>query len=100
MEDIGHAQYDMKLPAILDLTAASPLKDAFLSNRGRDIQIDGTDVQRLGAQCLQVLLAARATWDADGHKLLITSYSAELIAALELFGVAPETLVRISSTAE
>lgn len=95
MEDLGHAQDNMKLPAILDMTAAAPLKDALLSRRGHDIQIDGADVQRLGAQCLQVLLAARTTWDLDGHSLLITSCSMELIAALELFGVAPETLTRI-----
>lgn len=99
MKDFEHTQGKIKLPAILDMTAASPLKHALLSRRGHDIQIDGADVQRLGAQCLQVLLAARATWDADGHKLLIRNCSTELIAALELFGVAPETLALISSMA-
>ncbi len=50
-------------------------------------------VQRLGAQCLQVLLAARAAWVADGQALQLRNPSEAFIAALELMGLSPEELM-------
>jgi chemotaxis protein CheX len=49
----------------LDLTAATPLARELLPLRGRDIVIDASMVERLGVQCVQVLLSAVATWHAD-----------------------------------
>ncbi|WP_287799477.1 STAS domain-containing protein, partial [Acidiphilium sp.] len=57
----------LMLDPILDLKAASPLAQALLARRGGDLRIDAGAVERLGGQCLQVLLSARATWEADGH---------------------------------
>jgi chemotaxis protein CheX len=93
MNDFQQATNRLKLPAILDTKAAAPLTQAFLSHRGGDLHVDAADVQRLGAQCLQVLLAARAAWAVDGRNLLVENMSTECRAALGLCGVAPEALV-------
>jgi chemotaxis protein CheX len=93
MADLQPATGTLQLPAILDIQAASPLKEAFLARRGEDLVVDGAEVQRLGAQCLQILLAVRAAWAADGRNLTLENSSAHFISALELLGVAPETLI-------
>lgn len=49
------------LAAVLDLKAAGPLADELLATHGIDIQLDGSAVQRVGALCLQILVAARRT---------------------------------------
>jgi chemotaxis protein CheX len=76
----------LELPSILDLVAAPGLLEAFTSRRGNALAVDAGGVQRLGAQCLQVLLAARAAWAADGMELLVENLSGEFSAALELMG--------------
>ena len=52
----------VELPEVLDLKAATPLAVEFLAFRGKPLQFDGARVQRLGGQCLQVLLSAAKTW--------------------------------------
>jgi chemotaxis protein CheX len=76
----------MSLPPILDLKAAAPLRDALLALRGNDVTLDGTEVQRLGGQCLQVLLAARAAWETDGYLFEIRCPSSDFADALTLMG--------------
>jgi len=79
----------LMLDPILDLKAASPLAQALLARRGGDLRIDAGAVERLGGQCLQVLLSARATWEADGHAFRIGPMSDQMVASLDLFGVGP-----------
>ena len=92
MENFQNAEGGLELPPVLDLVAASTLLEAFLENRGKALAVDGAGVQRLGAQCLQVLLAARAAWAADGQSLAVENFSEDFLAALELLGVAPDNL--------
>jgi chemotaxis protein CheX len=75
----------------LDLPAAGPLAAALLAQRGQDVAIDAQAAQRLGAQCLQVLLAAKATWAAEGHAFQITGASPALAEAAALLG-APDLI--------
>jgi len=82
----------LELPPVLDLVAASTLLEAFLHHRGETLVVDGGAVERLGAQCLQVLLAARAAWAADAQSLSFQNGSEDFLATLELLGVAPATL--------
>jgi chemotaxis protein CheX len=77
------------LAEVLDLKAASALTAVLLGARGRDVDLNGSAVQRLGAQCLQVLLSARTTWEKDGLNLQIVNASHDLIEGLELLGVDP-----------
>jgi chemotaxis protein CheX len=83
----------LELPPVLDLIAAPGLLEAFTGRRGQELLVDGTGVQRLGAQCLQVLLAARAAWAADGQTLLVENLSEDFSATLELMGVTPMALM-------
>ena len=76
----------VRLGQVLDLNAAGPLAHELLALRGRDLELDASAVQRLGAQCLQVLLSARATWDADGAAFALVSPSSEFISTLALLG--------------
>lgn len=76
------------LPPILDLTAAGPLAAEFLAHRGTPLMVDGSGVERLGAQCLQVLLAARTAWAADGHAFSIESPSEAFTETLVALGAA------------
>ncbi len=74
----------MKLPAILDVGAAAPLRSALMAARGAPLEIDGAAVDRLGGLCLQVLLSAKATWAADGYELRFSNVSASMSEALRL----------------
>ena len=49
----------LMLDPILDLKAAASLQAAILAHRGQALELDASAVQRLGAQCLQVLLSAQ-----------------------------------------
>ncbi len=65
----------LSLASVLDLGAAMPLHALLLAHRGADLDLDAANVERVGGLCLQVLLAARRTWDADGAKLRIINVS-------------------------
>jgi chemotaxis protein CheX len=70
----------------LDLTAAAPLAAELLAARGAPATLDASGVQRLGAQCLQVLLAARALWTIDGQPWRVVDPSPEFSDAAALMG--------------
>jgi chemotaxis protein CheX len=70
----------------LDLTAAAPLAADLLAARGKPATLDASGVQQLGAQCLQVLLAARALWSSDGLLWRVVDPSPEFAAATALMG--------------
>jgi chemotaxis protein CheX len=78
----------LHLDAVLDLKAAGPLKAALLERRGEALQVDASQVQRLGGLCLQLLLAARRSWADDGQPLSITPRSQAFDDALGQFGAA------------
>jgi chemotaxis protein CheX len=84
----------VQLSPVLDIRAAGPLAAELLALRGNDVVIEGADVVHLGTQCLQVLLAARATWRDDEAAMDVVNPSPELIECLNLLGVQPETLLR------
>ncbi|HXQ46417.1 MAG TPA: STAS domain-containing protein [Caulobacteraceae bacterium] len=78
------------LAGILDLTEARPLAEALAAVRGRPLQVNAFAVERLGALCLQVLVAARRTWAADGAPFAIVGASpafAEQSARLGALGL-------------
>lgn len=57
----------LSLASVLDPSAAAPLQMLLLAHRGQDVELDASAVTRVGGQCLQVLLAAHRTWNADGN---------------------------------
>lgn len=88
-----HLIPSLLLPEILDLKAAAPLVSEFLSHRGQPLDVDASRVERLGAQCLQVLLSAVATWRADEVPFSIRNPSSNFKDGLELLGISPADFV-------
>jgi chemotaxis protein CheX len=76
----------LRLAPVLDLKAATDLAGELLALRGRDLAIDAANVRRIGAQCLQVLLVARASWAADGHQLSFSEASEDFREGVALLG--------------
>jgi chemotaxis protein CheX len=83
----GDAKGVLRLPNSLDLPAARPLAAALLERRGKPITIDASAVGQVGAQCVQVLLSAKRTWQADGVSLSIVNCAARMIEDLKLIGI-------------
>jgi chemotaxis protein CheX len=77
----------LRLPDILDLTYAAPLAESLLGMRGGEVVLDAAEVQRVGTQCVQVIMSAIATWRADDIALCINDPSQEFRDALSLLGV-------------
>lgn len=76
----------IQLGVNLDLLAATPLKEEIARHASRDIVLDAGAVERLGAQCLQVLLAARAKWRNDGLSFSVVEPSTQFREHLGLMG--------------
>ena len=81
------------LPPVLDITAAGPLATEFLRVRGKDVSVDASKVERVGAQCIQVLLSAVATWTLDGMEFDLSNPSAALVEGLGIAGLEPANFV-------
>ncbi len=73
----------------LDMRAAAPLLEELRRRRGAPVALDGSRVERLGGQCLQVILAAQAAWAADGHGFEIRNPSTALKDGWALMGAEP-----------
>ncbi len=83
----------VELPEVLDLKAAAPLAGEFLAHRGEELRVDASRVQRLGGQCLQVLLSAAMTWKVDEIPLGFVNPSPDFIEGLQRLGVAPTDFI-------
>jgi chemotaxis protein CheX len=84
------------LAEALDVRAAGPLLQEVRGRRGSPVELDASRVERLGGQCLQVLLAAEAAWAVDGHAFQISNASTAFKDGCALMGAAalaatPET---------
>ncbi|WP_378944778.1 STAS domain-containing protein [Mesorhizobium sp. ANAO-SY3R2] len=88
------SQRIFELPAVLDFRAATPLAEALLALRGTALTIDASRVERIGGQCLQVLLSAQKTWSADDAALSFTNLTPALVEGLRLMGIAEADLAR------
>lgn len=80
----------LRLPAILDLNAAAPLREKLVTMRGGDLEVDASAVTRLGAQCLQVLLSARQSFESDRTAFAVTDASSDFVNALGQMGFCPD----------
>jgi chemotaxis protein CheX len=90
MSDISNDQAlfaTLRLPPNLDLRAATPLLAEFGGLRGRPLTIDASAVEKIGAQCVQILVSAQQTWARDGVAITLTNPSGAFSSALELLGV-------------
>ncbi len=81
------------LSEVLDLKAALPLAEGLLAQRGAELMIDASRVERLGGQSLQILLSAISTWHADGYSIEFVDPSEPFMQGLELFGIDPKSFL-------
>jgi chemotaxis protein CheX len=79
--------HTVTLPAALDLDVAATLSRTLNNCRGEDVVIDASYVQKLGAQCFQVLHAAQQTWKADNRLFTLINGPARLVEELSGYGV-------------
>ena len=91
--DVNSQSGVLELAASLDLNAAGPLADAMHKRLGRDLTLDGSKVQRCGAPCLQVLLAAARSWAGEGVSLTLENATPRMIEDLRLLGMDPGTFL-------
>lgn len=80
-------QKSLKLPAVLDLNEASNLKANLMSLRGGSVAIDASGVERVGAQCVQILMAGAKAWEADKKPFSFVKASDAFLKTLQLIGV-------------
>jgi|GraSoiStandDraft_4_1057263.scaffolds.fasta_scaffold781801_1 chemotaxis protein CheX len=83
---VGAPMGTLVLADSLDVTAAAPLCRDLLAHRGQPVTLDGSQVRRIGGQCLQVLLSAQTTWVGDGQAFEITDPTPEFVDGLALLG--------------
>jgi chemotaxis protein CheX len=84
----------VRLPKILDLAAAAPLARELLARRGKPAVIDAMGIERPGASCVQVLLAAVRTWDEDALPLSFVNCGPPLVEHLRVLGIEPNALLK------
>lgn len=83
----------LDLASVLDVRAAGGLYASLAGLRGRPVVLDAGAVERLGGQCLQVLLAASAAWRADGAAFSFATVSDGFRDGLALLGFSVESLL-------
>ncbi len=83
----------LALSPVLDLNEASALHGKLVSMRGSDLVIDASAVERVGVQCVQVLVAGAKAWEADKKSFLITKASDAFDKAMQLVGIDMNNLV-------
>jgi chemotaxis protein CheX len=81
----------LTLPSVLDIQAAEPLRVQLLANRGQDVVLDASNVERLGALCLQVLISAQQSWAREGRTVAIEQASESFANQWNMFGAPPTT---------
>jgi chemotaxis protein CheX len=80
----------LSLPPALDLTTADPLHAALLAGLSHDpaLLVDGSEVERAGTACLQVLVAAARTAAGRGGSFALRNPSTALRDAVGDLGLA------------
>ncbi len=84
---------NIKLSAVLDLNEASTLHGQLMNMRGSDIVLDASSVERVGVQCVQVLVAGARAWDQDQKSFLVENASQSFEKTMQLIGIDPANMV-------
>ncbi|MEZ5716152.1 MAG: STAS domain-containing protein [Paracoccaceae bacterium] len=83
---------DLKLPERLDNATAGHLAGELSRLRGQPAKLDGSAVRFGGALGLQVLVAARRQWQADGQGFKVAPTSDALRNACRVLGIDPDEI--------
>ncbi|MDE1992963.1 MAG: STAS domain-containing protein [Rhizobiaceae bacterium] len=77
----------ISLAAVLDLNEASTLRGKLMALRGSNVTVDASGVERVGALCVQVIMAAAKTWDEDKLSFTFSKVSDAFQKTMQLIGV-------------
>ncbi|WP_420410597.1 STAS domain-containing protein [Hoeflea sp.] len=83
----------LKLPEVLDLNAANRLHEQVLAHKGENLELDASHVNRVGAQCMQILMSAAQSWQAEKQGFKVVEASDAYIKTLQLLGISDESLL-------
>ena len=84
-----HRRRRERFPAALDFDVAATLSRTLDNCRGEDVVIDASHVQKLAAQCFQVLHAAEQAWKADNRLFTLVNGPARFLEELSGYGADP-----------
>ncbi|WP_137132560.1 STAS domain-containing protein [Rhizobium sp. FY34] len=83
----------LTLVSVLDLNEASVLHGQLTNMRGTDLKIDASGVERVGVQCVQVLMAAASAWEQDKKEFVFEKVSDAFRKTMQLIGIDIEHLL-------
>jgi chemotaxis protein CheX len=82
----------LKLPQTLDVAAVRAVRENLMGRRGTPTTLDVSDVERIGALGIELLVAARRQWLADGSSIQIVGLSDTVRDAFADIGLDAATL--------
>jgi chemotaxis protein CheX len=82
----------LKLPQTLDVAAVRAVREDLLGRRGTDITVDASDVERIGALGIELLIAAQRQWRKDDSALKLVGVSDTVTDAFQDLGLDATTL--------
>jgi len=77
------------LPGRMDASNLPEAHADIVRRRGADLDLEASQVDRFGAQALQLVLSTFATWREDGFRLRILDPSPAVKTAFDQLGCAP-----------
>ncbi len=81
------ARKSLSLAPILDLNEANALHGKLMGLRGNALVIDASAVERVGALCVQVLMAGAKSWEEDKQSFTFAKVSDAFTKTTQLIGV-------------
>lgn len=86
----------LKLPETMDVARARAVANDLSQHRGEDLKMDASDVTKMSALAVEVLLSGAKQWQADGKTFAIAPSSEAFLTTLNDLGVRPEHVGAIS----
>lgn len=80
------------LPKVLNLVEASSLLDSFIKMKSSNIKIDASNVVQIGAQCMQILIAAKNNWQENNFDFILENPSKEFLESMLTIGIIDDDL--------
>ena len=77
------------LPGRMDASTLTETHADIVHRRGADLDLEASQVDRFGAQALQLILSAFMTWREDGFRLRILDPSTAVRSAFDQLGCGP-----------
>lgn len=80
----------LKLPATLDVARARAVFEDLAGRRGSPLTIDASEVEKASALAVEILIAARRQWQADGLPFALGNLSAAARDTWAGLGLSPD----------